>query len=1090
MQLIQTNAGGGKTDYAITQILHQKSQNPWQSVWVLLPNELQINRFRDRLIAANDGTVLFGVQYYQFYQLYRHLLRRLYLSQRNINRDGVQQILQRILRTHTDSYFAPIAHKPGFVQLLANFVQELKQSHIQPQAVVAFAQHTARQKDLDLAEIYTRYQEFVTRASIVDREGAGWLALDQLNHGSFNDVCMLVVDGFLQVSPLQAKLIGALSQRIPETLVTLTGSPDERPLYRAFDRMRARLDKYTQQSIQPLYIPPTRQRHPALEHIEQHFFSLATDVPRIDASNITLIEAPDHEDEVRGVLRHIKGLLLEGESPEEMLVLARDLRTYATLLETIATDYAVPLAFRHGNSLLQNPAIVAILKLLELALNDFARQDVIDTLRSPYFYIDMLTTEDINALEQVSITFKVMAGIDDWLAAIQQADDALRRDEDGEPLDRAHLPEGLAERLELFFERIMPTYEQTLLQHMSWLETLLGPDPTEYREYIASHSVDNSTEWVDESLQFFTQLRAGEPPNIAVRDMFALHAFRNCLKTLISGRELAETQADYITWPEFMLALTQIIQGQSSEREQNAFRHHSVLVTSAAEARGLSHAHVFVLGLAEGMFPALQTEDPLYSDRERIAFEEFHEQKYDLQTTAERQDDTTVFYECMAQARQTLTLTRPTLDENANLWPPSVLWSSVLHLIENPAHIYYRAGQAPTLENAATVREAEVALVLALKNAPQAAHTQAVAQWMRANHTQRWHMILHGRDVETRRENPRIAFDRYSGVLESKTLRDIVTQQLSEQRIWSASQFNDFGYCPFRFFASRLLRLSALEEPEEGMDAAQLGSLQHAILEDTYRQFFETQLPITPDNVAEAVHIMHAEADRIFANAPRQFGFRQTPLWDNEQLEIRRRLEALIRLDFSDNQENPFVGLPRTKKPVPTLAKQGERSVFRLELAFGNDDTPPIVLEGDAGNIRARGYIDRIDRVGNKLIVVDYKSGTTMPKTEDMADGRNFQMMLYILAAQQIIEREHDGLEVGAGMFWSIRNRQSGGEIAVDASEIETARHTLHQHIISARAGEFPVQPSKLNKGKCMPYCEFYQLCRIQRTHVKPGAMS
>ena len=99
------------------------------------------------------------------------------------------------------------------------------------------------------------------------------------------------------------------------------------------------------------------------------------------------------------------------------------------------------------------------------------------------------------------------------------------------------------------------------------------------------------------------------------------------------------------------------------------------------------------MGLAEGMFPTLQSEDPLYSDRERIAFEQFHNNKYDLQTISERQDDTAVFYECMALARSTLTLTRPTLDESANQWPPSVLWSMVCDVVEAPRMIRYLAGQ-------------------------------------------------------------------------------------------------------------------------------------------------------------------------------------------------------------------------------------------------------------------------------------------------------------------------------------------------------------------------------------------------------------
>ena len=40
-----------------------------------------------------------------------------------------------------------------------------------------------------------------------------------------------------------------------------------------------------------------------------------------------------------------------------------------------------------------------------------------------------------------------------------------------------------------------------------------------------------------------------------------------------------------------------------------------------------------------------------------------------------------------------------------------------------------------------------------------------------------------------------------------------------------------WGLCGFRFFSRRLLHLEPYEEPESGLDALQLGSLNHKILE-------------------------------------------------------------------------------------------------------------------------------------------------------------------------------------------------------------------------------------------------------------------
>jgi ATP-dependent helicase/DNAse subunit B len=320
-------------------------------------------------------------------------------------------------------------------------------------------------------------------------------------------------------------------------------------------------------------------------------------------------------------------------------------------------------------------------------------------------------------------------------------------------------------------------------------------------------------------------------------------------------------------------------------------------------------------------------------------------------------------------------------------------------------------------------------------------------------------------------------------VLEDERLIPRVAALLGPARRWSASQFNDYGYCGFRFFSKRLLKLEALEEPTEGFDAAQLGTVQHAILENTYRRLMEDDVAIRPDNVEIAKQILHEEADILLPEAPYVFGFRSSALWQHEQSEIRQRLSRLVELDFSNNPNSPFIMRSRGKKgEVATVVDGQERYVYQLEAAFGMNNETTATIVGEAGDLQVRGLIDRIDRAGNSLIVIDYKSGTMTPRTPDMEDGRNFQMMLYLLAAQQIIKRENPDLNVGAGMFWSIRTLKSGGEIRADASEIETARQILHSYIRAGREGRFEVEPRKIEDGKCFKYCEFGKFCRVHQT--------
>lgn len=1096
--LLTACAGAGKTAVVIEEIVRRKAENPWQPVWVLLPTELQINVFRERLMAAHrqyhEGQVIFGVEYFSFYPLYSRLLDRMLLSQRQIEPGSVYRILRHIIdqlnRQGDLIYFQPIAQKPGFIKLVADFILELKQARLSPDDFSQYAREHGTIKDLDLAKIYDEYQTWVRERGVVDREGAGWLALEMLRRDGdwLQDVGLLAVDGFQQFSPLQMGLVEVLANGVQETILTLTyeeqrASGVHRPFTRTLERLQA-LD-VNWQTI-PLVAAKNPDKHPVLHALEQHF--LVPEVPSVSSNEVVqFIEAPDAEQEVRGILRQVKAMLLDGYAPDQIIILAHDLQRYADLLRSVANAYGVPLVFRRGIQLTQNPAVIAILKLLDLHTPevDFGRQAVLDVLRSPYFVFPDLSPADVDTLEWISLQYRVIYSRDDWMEAIQKARQPYP-DEEGETPEIPGELEDLDARLDDFFELVTPPEAGTLHDFIDWLETLLGIDPGD-EEVLPDDGGGElqfygNLRWTDDSLDE-TARHASQI--VVVRDLHAMHGLRSCWHDLLNGYDLLNQGDEAIDRATFRKELQLAVEQHFAEPVGGTYRQGRVLVTSTAEGRGLAHDHVLMLGVAEGVFPMLRQEDALYSDRERRDFNATQPTGL-LQTVAERQNDTAIFYECMAIARQTLTLSRPTLDENANPWPPSILWQSVKAIVDDIPLTHYRAGEAPPLDKAATLREASIALADALQNSVQhdTSMLTTVYDWLHRHekHGKCWQAVVRGRTVELGRSQ---SLDSYAGVLCDPDLIDRVANTLGPGRVWSATQFNDYGYCPFRFFSKRLLKLEALEEPEEGFDARQLGTLQHQILEETYTQIKTEQLAIRPENMPRALEIMNTTAQKVFKQAPHELGFRVPLLWEQEQDEIRQRLRRLIALDFSDDPESPFVEKPRSRKEqhVAKIASSGdERTVYELEAGFGEAGQPVVSVPGAAGALLARGSIDRIDRVGDTLIVMDYKSGTKTPSNDDVERGRNFQMMLYLIAAQQLIEEP--GVQVGAGMFWSLRTRKIEGEIRADDATLEAARERLHEYILAGREGYFPLEPRKLEDAKCFKYCEFNQLCRMRNTHA------
>jgi ATP-dependent helicase/DNAse subunit B len=311
--------------------------------------------------------------------------------------------------------------------------------------------------------------------------------------------------------------------------------------------------------------------------------------------------------------------------------------------------------------------------------------------------------------------------------------------------------------------------------------------------------------------------------------------------------------------------------------------------------------------------------------------------------------------------------------------------------------------------------------------------------------------------------------DAYTGHISDPALVAIIGDLLGPDRLWSASQFNEYGTCPYKFFARRILRLEAIKEPEEGLDQFQFGSVIHEILEHTYRQIAAEQLAITAHNRDRAIEILNETCENLLSSAPQQHGFRPTATWSQEQLVIRRKLRTLIELDFSD--DSPAI------RVLP-----GERYAYLQEVRFGYEDQQVVAIEGEAGPLRVRGAIDRVDIADGQLAVIDYKTGSTKIPPDEMVAGRNVQMMLYILAARQVIGDD----SIRGGAFWHIGTNTLSVPIFADDTRIEDARESLHERIAMGRQGVFVNAPSKMtDSGHCSRHCEFGQLCRVDRASVR-----
>ena len=1065
--------GQDKTALAISLLRKYTDarQNTFPAIWVLLATRRQEMHFRQRLIEAEDSPpAFFNIEFFNFYKLNARLLKIAGRPVRRLPRLMRQKILRSLLAQMLAegqlSTFHRIADTRGFVSILAELIDEFKQNGID---VADFAKAARSPKDREIAAIYRRYQDTLRQNELADVEGEGWLALATLKQRESltADVDMLLVDGYDQFTPVQSELLAELSRAINQAHITLTAPPEDQAtllpsrsllarkrLEAAYDAAGVSLD------LRMLDDAPG----PRDEALRQLVRTVFRDLPaESSGDSIKLIEMPDPAEEVRAVLREVKRLLLDGAPADGILIALRDWERYATYFESGRDEYALPLLLHYERSYGRAPVISALIDLLELPPR-FRRRNLLDVLRSPYLDTG-LDDRLVDLLDRASLEQRFLGGSGaDWQALVHPAQQNISNSSDEEPLTAATSEQAhaLSTRLSTFLAAIRPPERAELPAYVRWLVTLLGDDPA------AAAQEDSGAYSLSILRKPWENDRAN--PAIVARDINALNGLKAILRDMLASDDVltATLKSDrYTNWRQFWSDLKYALE-TSADDSINKPRKHQVLVTTATEARGLPHDHVFILGMSEGVFPAEAAEDPLYLDSER---ERLKARGIPLGTRAERIDDRGLFYELISLPRKTLTLSRPTY-QAGRVWIESYLWRAVRAVFPDAPMQSRPVGAVIHPSEAANNAELMLAVAdqLGQQDAAGAEMALRARNWLKAQPVlaKQWRRLASNRAVELQRLS-NAPFDQYSGILTRRATQREAARQLGEGRVFSASRLKDYGLCGFRYFSKRLLKLEEAKEPETGTDALHLGLLNHSILEGTYKGIAERGLRIQEDNLQTALEIFETVSDQVLKTAPAVFNFRPTATWEEEKQMLVNRLAVLIKLDFS------------SKSPLNRFGPA--RTAHQLEREFNE---VPIQLLDTMSPLRVSGFIDRIDLANEKLIIVDYKTGSTTIDRREVEIGRDFQMLIYMEVLAYLLDKEDGSRRVGGGIFWHLRNLKASGILSTqdedDIAALESAKAHIARNLKMGRAGQFPVHAVKLEKGKCVRYCEFSRFCRIQVT--------
>lgn len=434
-----------------------------------------------------------------------------------------------------------------------------------------------------------------------------------------------------------------------------------------------------------------------------------------------------------------------------------------------------------------------------------------------------------------------------------------------------------------------------------------------------------------------------------------------------------------------------------------------VRVATPLGTLGRSFQAVWVLGLSTGLFPRPVADPPLLDAHLRAAWSETGVY---LPGAAESQAiEQALFFHALACARDRLTLTRPEVVSGGQRVPAS------------PFLRPFPAGVTPEGLQAASAREARV-----LQARTGTLEDESVDEQARR---------------EDRRERGLEDGPRFPGVVDP------------DRWTWSASQLHTFGACRYRWFAGKVMRLEAPDEPQRGLDSLGRGSLYHLALQKLLAPHLGAPTPGADELAGGVAAALDEAAAALTAAGEIELG----PLWPAERRDhVRALQQAVLTPEF----------LP-AGHTVEALEQ-------RLEGA--------VTVDGQAWAFQ--GYADRVDTgPGGQRAVTDYKLSTYISRVRDGAGDLTTEVQLPLYLALT---------GAAVGRYFSLNHakdllRTGPGDLSSPVPWAEK-QQALTAFLSGMRAdviaGDFRARPDRAMTACGL--CDLQPVCRFQAFSVGESA--
>jgi len=1077
IELITGIAGSGKTAQLLRlhrdTLLAAAAERRFGTALWLAPTRRARQQIRQKLLALMPNGVSVQPRVMTFEGFADEILHFAPVSVRPLTPAMQRVLLRRLIDRWAGGgpeevgRLGAAADTSGFLDVVQQFIAELKREEIWPEAFLDACdarRNGVEPRDRALARIYADYQAELVRHQFYDLEGRFWSALQQLEAGHWGplgELELVIAGGFTDFTHSQYGLLRQLAGRCARLIVSLNWEPSTRRLdllgpiettMIELEKIRPLVRRHVEPPPESAAAPGTAANSghplpPGLAHVARELFVNPRSVERrANAEGIELLLSTAGLGEVRTVAARIKRLLLDGVAPGEIVIAVRNVREAADLYAHHFADAGIPLAVDVQPRLALAPLVRALALVLRLEAEDWPFALLISLLTSPAFRPDW---PENTAAARADVNRRLRE------ARIHVGREAILRGL--ESCSRAPVPPAAPEGGEADQEPNAPGALELLRRLSEDLAALRQPGTfSEWIRRIAETAA---------ALGLLPPDRSGSGDPRAARDRQVWQELLRLLHASAAAMEIFGDAHRPIGLKDFLREWDDLV--RSNDQPRSGSEEGKVRLLSASQVRGIDVEYLVMAGLGEGAFPNRQSDGCLYTDVDR---EELRSQGLRLgHRELLAQQEMLLFYGVATRARKTLILSCPTLGPRGQPMLFSPFLAALLDLFE--------PGSVPVLRND-VVRvippdhEITTAAACRIRAVWDGLHgspgllTALAARPATAAHIRK---IRWAAEVALSRFQER-GFDRYEGWLAGTAAAGWVQRKLGSGQEWSATQLEQYGRCPFRFFATELLGVAPQTDPAADTDRIFRGTVLHDALETLHRELARNELSLdrVAARLADLLRQRLAREDRLTA-------------LQHALLEAESDLLGEFAAAYADQL-------------AEYLEKNRGAEYRLLEARFGHAPGsgtafPSLLLSDGADTVEVCGKIDRVDfrKINGRdvYVIIDYKSGSMEFSRLDVESGLGLQLVLYALAVEQLKLLGGPVQAFSAG-YWSLKGQgyapaQRNTPFYANEhwqEQVAAAPRVAVELVRHARRGEFPVYSPMEN---CTRFCPLKTACRVNQ---------